>query len=149
MWNDSKSLKLSKISVIHFGVLLVACVILAPRLVDRLLLMSAMASLAGKGMFLTTIYSGCIPAALLLSCLYLLLQRISAGEVFVDRNIFYLRSISWCCFCGAAICIASAFYYLPWAAIGIAAAFMGLVVRVVKNVIAKAVSLQDDADYTI
>jgi len=40
-------------------------------------------------------------------------------------------------------------YWIPWFAVGIAAAFMGLIVRVIKNVVAKAVSLQDDADFTI
>jgi len=132
-----------------FMALLVASAIFAPRLVARLLEMSAMAQLAGTGLFLGTIYAGCAPAAALLICLYLLLQRIGAGEVFVSRNTAYLRYISWCCFAGGLVCIASAFYYLPWLAIGIAAAFMGLIVRVVKNVVAKAVSLQDDADHTI
>jgi hypothetical protein len=33
--------------------------------------------------------------------------------------------------------------------VAVAAAFMGLIVRVGKNVFSKAVSLQDDADFTI
>jgi hypothetical protein len=33
--------------------------------------------------------------------------------------------------------------------VAIAAAFMGLIVRVVKNVLAKAVELQTEVDYTI
>jgi len=45
--------------------------------------------------------------------------------------------------------LASSYYWIPWFAVGAAAAFMGLIVRVIKNVVAKAVSLQDDADYTI
>ena len=149
IWNDSRSLVLSKICVVLFMVLLVVCAIFAPQLVTRLTRISEMAHLAGRMLFLITIYTGCIPAAALLVCLYRLLQRISAGEVFVGKNTAYLRYISWCCFVGAIICVASAYYYLPWLAIGIAAGFMGLVVRVVKNVIAKAVSLQDDVDYTI
>ena len=149
MWNDQKSLMLSKICVAFFMALLLIGAILAPRLVSTLVRMSMQASLVGRVLFLCTIYAGCVPAAALLIFLYLLLNRIGAGQVFVRENTSYLRYIAWCCFAGAAISLASALYYLPWLAIGVAAAFMGLIVRVVKNVVAKAVSLQDDADYTI
>ena len=149
MWNDSKSLKLSKVCVILFMALMVICAILAPRMVARLMQMSSMAHAAGRGIFLATIYVGCVPAAALLINLFILLRRISAGNVFVSENTACLRYISWCCFAGAVICFLSALYYLPWASIGVAAAFVGLVVRVVKDVIAKAVSLQDEADFTI
>lgn len=149
MWNDHKSLVLSKVCVIFFMVLLLVCAILAPRLVARLIGMSEMASEAGAAMFLATLYAGCIPAAALLVNMFMLLRRISAGNVFVRENVACLRFISWCCFIGGLICTVSALYYVPWLSIGVAAAFMGLVVRVVKNVIAKAVSLQDEANYTI
>ena len=149
MWNDSRSLLLSKICVVVFMVLLVASALVAPRLVASLMRMSVMANLAGSTLFYATIYAACAPAAALLVWLYVLLHRISAGRVFIRENTACLRYISWCCFLGAAICLASAFYYLPWGAIGVSAAFMGLIVRFVKNVIAKAVSLQDDAEFTI
>ena len=149
MWDDKKSLVLSKICVVLFMALLVLCAVLAPRLVARLVSMSAQAFLMGKGLFLLTVYIGFVPAAWLLACLYILLHRIGEGRVFVKENTACLRQISWCCLAGSAICLASALYYAPWAAVGVAAAFMGLIVRVVKNVVAKAVALQDDADFTI
>jgi len=149
MWNDTKSLALSKICVALFMALLIVCTVLAPRLVATLMRLSIQAELAGAALFMCTIYSGCIPAAALLIFLYILLRRIGAGHVFVNENTACLRYISWCCFAGAAITLASALYYLPWLAIGVSAAFVGLIVRVVKNVVAKAVSLQDDADFTI
>ena len=149
MWSDRKSLILSKVCVIMFMLLLAGSAILAPRMVARLIMTSAQARLAGTAVFLVTIYVGFFPAAGLLACLYILLHRIDAGKVFIKENTTCLRQISWCCFAGALVCLASASYYLPWAAVGVAAAFMGLVVRVVKNVVAKAVSLQDDADFTI
>ncbi|MCL2392683.1 MAG: DUF2975 domain-containing protein [Oscillospiraceae bacterium] len=149
MWNDSKSLVLSKICVVIFFVLLVVCAILAPRLVARLMLMSLQANAVGSAIFLTTIYVGFVPAATLLLLIYIFLHRISIGRVFVKENIACLRYISWCCFAGALICIASGLYYVPWYAIGVAGAFMGIVVRAVKDVFTKAVSLQDDAELTI
>ena len=149
MWNDSKSLVLSKICVVLFMVLLLASAILAPRMVARLISMSLQAHIAGSGLFLGTIYAGFVPAAALLAWLYVFLHRIGSGRVFVRENTACLRYISWCCFLGAAICLASGLYYVPWFAIGVSAAFMGIVVRVIKNVFAKAVSLQDDAEFTI
>jgi len=130
-------------------VLVVVCMVSAPWLVARLIFMSAPAQKAGTTLFLLTIYAGSIPSATLLAFLYALLHKISTGKVFINENVAYLRYISWCCFIGAVLCFASAFYYVPWFALGIAAAFMGLIIRVVKNVVAKAVELQDESDLTI
>jgi len=130
-------------------VLLVACLVFAPWLVTRLIHISVPARNAGDALFLITIYVGSIPAAALLALLYALLRQIGSGRVFINKNVGYLRHISWCCFAGAVLSIASAFYYVPWFAPGIAAAFMGLIIRVVKNVVAEAVALQDESDLTI
>jgi len=146
VWNDRKSLMLSKICVILFMALLITCAIMAPRMfAARLMYLTQ----GRKHYFLTTVYLGSVPAAALLICLYLLMQRIGEGDVFISQNTECLRHISWCCFAGAAISLASSLYWIPWFAIGVAASFMGLIVRVIKNVFAEAVSLQDEADYTI
>ena len=149
MWTDSRSIKLSKICTIIFMIFLVACLISAPWLVTRLISMSVPAQNAGRTLFLVTLYVGSVPAAALLSFLYALLHQISSSRVFISANVNYLRYISWCCFAGAIICLASGFYYIPWFVPGIAAAFIGLIIRVVKNVIAEAVALQDESDLTI
>ena len=149
MWNDSRSLMLSKICTILFMVFLVGCLFAAPLLVSMFLMTSYTAQGTGSTLFLTTIYVGSIPAATLLVLLYRLLQRIGSGQVFVRENAVCLRYISWCCFIGAAISLISTIYYVPWIALGIAAAFMGLVIRVIKNVFAEAIALQDDSDLTI
>ena len=140
---------LSKVCTILFMVLLSACLVSAPWLVTRLIFMSQPAQNAGQTLFLITIYVGGVPASALLAFLYALLHQIGSGRVFINENVAYLRYISWCCFAGAIVCFASSLYYIPWVALGIAAAFMGLIIRVVKNVIAEAVALQDDSDLTI
>jgi hypothetical protein len=147
MWNDRKSIVLSRISVILFMVLLVAADLLAPWFVP--LTFSYVVKPGWDVWFYATLYAGSIPAALLLVSLYLLLLRIQKGEVFVQKNVDTLRFISWCCFAGAFISVVSVLYYVPWVMITVAAAFMALIVRVVKNVFAKAVELQDDVDHTI
>lgn len=147
MWNDKRSIILSRVCVIIFMLLLVAATVFAPWLVRSTF--SYTVKTGWDRWFLVTIYTGCIPAALLLISLYRLLRRIEAGTVFIQRNVDSLRHISWFCFTGALISAASAFYYLPWIMVAVAAAFVALIVRVVKNVFARAVSLQDDADHTI
>lgn len=149
MWNDHRSIILSKLCVLVFMGALLSLAVSAPWLV-RWLIGFSRADLAGsERLFLVTIYSGCVPATVLLHSLLRLLQRISTGQVFLPENVERLRHISWSCFAGAGICLLSAFYYFPWGLVGVAAAFIGLIVRVVKNVVAQAVSLQDEVDYTI
>ena len=147
MWDDKKSIILSKLSVVIFMALLVAAAVYAPWLVRQTFIYTDM--IGWEMYFLITVYTGCVPAALLLISLFRLLQRIGRGEVFIQKNVNGLRRISWYCFAGAVISAVSVLYYFPWAMVAVAAAFMGLIVRVVKNVFARAVSLQDDADFTI
>ena len=146
MWNDKKSLILSKACVVLFMAALAACAVFAPR---AFLGWFRYISEGREIYFFITIYLGCIPAALILVFLYSLLHRIGKGDVFIGKNTDCLRRISWCCFAGAAISLVSSLYWIPWFAVSVAAAFMGLIVRVIKNVVAKAVSLQDEADFTI
>lgn len=147
MWNDGRSILLSRISVIVFMLLLALTAIFAPWLVHRMFIYTGRSGTEAN--FLVTIYTGCIPAAVLLAKLFCVLRRIERSEVFVQKNVESLRHISWCCIVGAGICTVSVLYYVPWVTVAVAAAFMGLIVRVVKNVVARAVSLQDDADFTI
>lgn len=149
MWNGEKSIALSKWCILLFMCVLLAVVVSAPWLTHWFVHFSQ-AGLEGKeSFFKATIYVGFIPAAWLLYSLLLLLRRIEDGQVFIAENVERLRRISWCCFFGAGIAFVSVFYYYPWFFVLVAAAFMGLIVRVVKNVVAQAVALKDESDYTI
>jgi len=149
MWNDRKSLILSKLCLLIFMVLLVVVAFCAPWL-TRWVLGFSRAGLEGtQPYFLATIYTGAVPAVILLYSLYRLLHHIEADQVFIPKNVEYLRRISWSCFAGAGICLVSICYYFPWVFVAVAAAFMGLIVRVVKNVVARAVALQEEVDHTI
>ncbi|MBQ2868015.1 MAG: DUF2975 domain-containing protein, partial [Firmicutes bacterium] len=70
-------------------------------------------------------------------------------QVFTDENVSLLRRISWCCFLAALITLISSRFYLVFGLIGIAAAFMGLILRVVKNVIQQAVIIKAENELTI
>lgn len=149
MWNGEKSIALSKFCVLFFIGVLIAVVVSAPWLTHWFVDFSQAGLKGTNFFFLATIYAGSIPAAYLLYNLLMLLRRIQAGQVFIAGNVEHLRRISWSCFLGAGIAFVSVFYYLPWLFVFVAAAFMGLIVRVVKNVVAQAVALQDEVDYTI
>lgn len=149
MWDEKKSIALSKLGVLIFMLLILIAAVFAPWMVAWLINYSQ-AHLAGKELlFYFTLYTGCIPAMLLLYELYQLLQRISKGDVFVTANVGGLRRISWYSILGGGVCLLSALYYIPFLLIAFAAAFVGIIVRVVKNVFAQAVELQQEVDYTI
>jgi hypothetical protein len=149
MWSGKKSISLSKFCVLIFSAMLVGTVISAPWLVRWLLDFSRADLARTETFFLATIYSGSVPAAMLLFCLYRLLRHIEMEQVFIAVNVEYLRRISWSCFAGAAICFVSIPYYFPWVFVAVAAAFMGLIVRVVKNIVAQAVELKNESEFTI
>ena len=96
-------------------------------------------------------YVCAVLAFVMLVSLYKFLRRIEAGAVFVPANVTALRRISWCCTWAAALCLpVGAVLGLPFIfAIGVAAAFMALIVRVIKNAFAQAVKMKDELDYTV
>lgn len=149
MWNGEKSITLSKLCILLFMGLLIVTVVSAPWLTRWFFGFSRAGLTETETFYLATIYVGSVPAAYLLYSLLRLLRRIETGQVFITENVENLRRISWSCFIGAGIALVSTAYYLPWVFLAVAAAFMGLIVRVVKNVVAQAVALQDEVDSII
>lgn len=147
-WNKDKSIHLSKFCVYLFMVILVVVCVLAPQLFRGLLEIRG-ESMAKLPLFLATVYLTAIPAAAALWDLRSLLCNISCGDVFLQGNVTILRRLSWYCFAAGVIFFAAGFFYLPFFLLSIAAAFVGLILRVVKNVFSEAVALKDENDYTI
>lgn len=90
-----------------------------------------------------------VPGFWLLRCMGVLLRNLRKGKVFVEGNVQLLRQISLCCFGACAICFAGCFRIYSLGVIALAAGFMGLVVRIVKNVFAQAVPMRDELDLTV
>ena len=148
-WDHQKSIKLSKFGVILFVVLIFIGAATAPWMVRYVISISRMDLQGREILFYLTLYGGAIPALMMLCALYRILMRISRDRVFVPENVQGLRVISWCCILGGIICLASMLYYLPFGVVAFAAAFVGIIVRVVKNVLEKAVELKEESDFTI
>ena len=89
-------------------------------------------------------------SSLLLSYLLLrILFNIRKNVVFDNRNVKYSRYISWCCFAISAAFFALGFFIRFSFVISFAAAFIGLIVRVVKNLLNEAVDIKEENDLTI
>ena len=147
-WSTSKSILLSRICVAIFALLLAALDFGAYWLVNWYIQLRGMAGQQVAGMT-ATIYLCSVFGWLLLWQMWRLLGNIRRGEVFIPGNVRCLRLVSWCCVGAGAVCLASSFFYLPFAAVAIAAGFMALIVRIVKNVFEQAIRMKDELDYTI
>jgi len=95
----------------------------------------------------------CLAAGLIALVLLLrLLYGISHDQVFTLDNVKRLRLISYCGFAIALICLLAGILIhalIAWTLIALVAAFLGLIMRVIKNVIDAARLLKEDSDYTI
>lgn len=148
MWNPGKSVKASSICTKIVIILVICAAFAAPFMVKNYV------AYAGKnpeliGPLLATIYVGTVPGLIALFSLDRLLANIKKKDVFIKKNVKYLRVISWCSFAVSAILFVSGFYYLLFLVVAVAAAFFGLILRVVKNVIEQAVAIKNENDFTI
>lgn len=148
-WNKDKSLWLSKICIKLFTITMIVVAVFAPKIFSALIEIRV-AYLGGTlPYFLISTYTLCVPATIALAGLWRLLDNIDKGEVFIENNVRILRMLSWRCIFAGGICLVSAVYYLPFIIIAAAAGFVGLLLRIVKNVFARAVEIKQDNDYTI
>lgn len=78
-----------------------------------------------------------------------LLLRVKDGNVFTDKSVALIRGISWSViFLGVTFFILG-FYFLIAFLVAFACMFLGLCVRVVKNVIELASKIKAENDFTI
>ena len=148
MWNPSKSVLVSSICTKIMIVLVICAAIAAPYLVKSYVAYTMKNPYVIKPL-LATIYACCVPGLTALFSLDRLLVNIKRKNVFIEKNVKHLRVISWCSFAVSIILFLSGFYYLLFLLIAVAAAFFGLILRVVKNVIEQAVVIKNENDFTI
>ena len=147
-WNENQSVRLSQACVVIFAVLLLLLDVFCYAAVTWFIHLRSMPRQTGVWMMIT-IYLCSIFGWMLLWKLWRLLANIRAQVVFDARNVALLRAVSWCCVGAGVICLVSGVYYLPFAVIAVAAGFMALIVRIVKNVFQQAILMKDDLDLTI
>ena len=153
MWNSNKSIMLSLIVCFAVCVLLVFAAFLMPFLL-KMYFIDFSNTYTHGGMFkyytvLTCFYVCLLPAFTALFSLIKMLFAIKREEIFTDANIKRLRVLSWCCFTVAFVTAFGFVFYVPLIVIAIAAGFIGLIIRVIKNVICSAKILREENELTI
>ena len=153
-WTDEKSIVLTKFLTLAAAAGCVVMTLCGPVIVHWVMESHGLYQEAGPGLGYVLLGLGYICAALalwMLWNLYHFLRRTEQGSVFVTQNVTELRRISWCCTWAAVLCLPTgAVVGLPFIfAVGLAAGFMALIVRVVKNAFAQAVRMKDELDYTV
>ena len=108
--------------------------------------------LTGQSVFvplIVTLYCSAVPAVLLVIALDRLISNIKRGDVFTAKNVTMLRIISYCCFAASVIFVYFSFIRpFAWLIVA-AAAFFGLILRVIKNVFEQAIEIKEENDFTI
>ena len=155
MWNSKKSVNLSIVVCFILSALLLLLAIFGPMAFK--LYMTAYRGFIpdGKAMhnlsltFAWCFYPSSVFAGVILYSLLKLLFNIKGGRVFINQNATLLRVVSWCCFAIAIITFVGAFFYMPFGFVAFAGGFVGMMLRVLKNVMQSAVEMREENDLTI
>ena len=157
MWNKNRSVILSLIVCVLIGVILTLILFAFPTLCPSYFRYYRGITDAVRLDFLKIVTKLCFYPCLMLgyTALYTLIRlllNIKNEDIFIFENVKYLRILSWCCFGVCAITLfgvirAKSMFALL--VISAAAGFVGLILRVVKNVIEAAVEIRMENDLTI
>lgn len=98
---------------------------------------------------LITFYSCAVFGFVILFTLDRLVKNIAEEKVFTAVNVRLLRILSYCCFIISFITLLFARLRLLSFIVAFAAAFFGLILRVLKNCFEQALRLKEENDYTI
>ena len=150
MNGKDKSVMLTSVLVKVVYVLVAVCCVIAPFLVkryDSLVVASGQESVYFP--VLITLYCAVPFAVAALVCLDVLLRNIRKEQPFITQNVTMLRIISYCCFAEVLVFVYLAVLKPFVITILVACAFMGLILRVVKNVFEQAIRIREENDFTI
>lgn len=155
MWNSKRSVNFSLAVVFFVCVILLALLVFGPHLFELYMVAyrgfspSGEALMMLKKVFGICFYSSAIFAATILYCLIKLLLNIKKNCIFISENAKYLKIVSWCCFLIAIITLGGGIFYMPLLSIAAAGGFTGVLLRVLKNVMEKAIEIKEDNELTI
>ncbi|MBQ3602651.1 MAG: DUF2975 domain-containing protein [Clostridia bacterium] len=138
------------ISVVFFAVC-IAGLFVMPFLSELLLSMRNGRVLGENVTVFVTVIAYLILAVFMLAdiLLFNLLLRVKRSLVFTAKSVSLIRGVSWCCFAaGILFCCLGLFFNLSFV-VGFMGAFLGLCLRVTKNVIAEATEIKSENDLTV
>ncbi len=155
MVTNKKSIGLSLAVCFIVSALLLLLVFTGPWLFE--LYMTSYRGFAPNGhtiLYLKNVFGACfypcaVFSAVILYSLIKLLFNIKSDEVFTLQNVKYLKTISWCCVAIALITFVGGYFYMPFMFVAMAGGFVGVLLRVLKNVMQTALELREENDLTI
>lgn len=151
-WSDMRSLKLSRLLVYLLMVMLFLMLGFAYFVASWYESLSDASGLIGGDITIPTTVMLYICDFFGLGAVFSLnklLANISKDEVFTEENAKCLRKISWCCVFAGIVMLVYTLWVYYWGIAAFCAFFMGLIMRVLKNVFVKAVEIKSENDYTI
>ena len=103
----------------------------------------------GKALCLITAYL-ILAVCMVADCvIFALLKTVKSDNVFTAKSVALIRAISWCCFLVGALFLVVGYYFQLAFLIAFAAMFLGLCIRVVKNVLEQATEIKCENDLTV
>jgi hypothetical protein len=145
MWNAKKSTVLSLVMTYVCAAALIAMMFIAPSFLNYWY--NSFQSLVKT--VLVVFYCCCPIAFAAIYCLLRLLSNIRKEYIFENQNVSLLRLLSWCCFGVTLVTFIGGILYLPFYLVAGSSLFLGLILRVVKNVIAAAVEIKTENELTV
>lgn len=98
---------------------------------------------------LAFIYPVCVLGEIAVAMMTALLVRVLHGQVFTQCSVRLIAGIAWCCLAACPLFAAVGYWYCSMFVPAFAAAFVGLSVRVVVNVIGQATEIKAENDLTV
>lgn len=147
-WTGKKSIYLSTVLVWVLLAVLVVCAVAAPFAVRFFSWL-----ISDERGTLTLIYGTTYLSLAIgfVACFKLmsLLGNIRKEQVFIEANVSNLRWLSWLCFAVSLLYLVTGCFWPPALIIFFAAAFFGLLLRIIKNVFEAAIVLREENEGTI
>ena len=149
------SIILSMIIAVAFFIVCLFCAVIMPKLVEALINLPD--NIGNRGtitdpervLCLVLAYGILGVTTLAVIMMFLLLIRVYRGNVFTARSVVYIRGVSWCWFLLCLFFGVLGNYFQLSIIVALAAVFLGLSLRVVKNVIEEATEIKMENDLTV
>ncbi|MBO4412377.1 MAG: DUF2975 domain-containing protein [Lachnospiraceae bacterium] len=148
-WNNNQSIILTQVLLILFAIALLALDIFMQPVLNWYLMLRNIGDLSLKVAMTITLYVSSAFVWLILIEMWILLRNLQKGRVFVEQNVTILRIVSYGFVALAISTFVGGFFYVPFFFVTVAAVFLTLIVRIVKNAFAEAVQMKSELDLTI
>lgn len=150
---------ISLILAVLLVIFLLAMMVVMPLFIEKAPLLSHIRSwftekesvlgLSGGTVFWLWAYAVMAVAEMCCIAMVLLLLRVRRSLVFTAVTVSLIRFVSWGCLLIALLCLLVVYHFHMSYMLSLAAGFLGLCVRVVKNVIEEATAIKNENDLTV